>query len=58
MTNNQLAGVETKLRQLIEKLNLAMRDGTMLEVEEWLAAIEVEARESRYTAARLMAGKP
>lgn len=60
MTNNhpELLGVETKLRQLVDKLNLAMRDGTLLEVEEWFAAIEVESREARYTATRLMAGKP
>ena len=51
----ELCGVETLLRKLVRDLNMAEREGSLKDVEEALAAIEVEAREARYIAERLQA---
>lgn len=56
MTNNypELCGVETTLRALTNKLNMAMREGTLLAVADALAAIQVEAREAEYAVNSIM----
>lgn len=56
MTNNypELCGVETKLRQLIDRYNMAQREGTLLGIADALAAIQGEAREAEYAVNRIM----
>lgn len=52
MTNNypQLLGVETKLRELIQEYNYAVREGTLPQMRGLLSKIEGEAREAGYAA--------
>jgi hypothetical protein len=55
MNHLELCGVETTLKKLVKDLNMAEREGTLKDVENALAAIEVEAREAKYIAERLQA---
>jgi hypothetical protein len=56
MTNNhiELCGAETLIATKLRELNIAVRDGTMQEVRDKLAEIEVEAREAGYVAEWLL----
>ncbi len=50
MTNNhtELLGVETTLQTLLYKLNIARRDGTLLQVANVLADIQAQARKYEF----------
>lgn len=56
MTNNrpELCGVQTLIGKKLQELNMAFREGTMKDVSDKLAEIEVEAREAKYIAERFL----
>lgn len=49
MTNNQVPlGIETQLQKLVYDLNIARRDGTLLQVANILADIQSAARKAEW----------
>lgn len=51
MTNNHLSlcGVETRLRQLLDKFNMTVREGTLFSAANLLSEIQAEARNAEYS---------